>query len=65
MTCKGKCPFFGQKIQIKNNAPLFPGEKAVIAYIGADGVSVFLEDGDKFDEAVPLEWNEYEEINQP
>lgn len=50
---------FATPIVINDDAPLFPGYRAVVAYIGEAGVSVYLRDS-TFDECVPLNWDEFE-----
>ena len=52
-------PFVGQRILILPNAPYFRGAHARIAYIGAHGVSVYLEDHD-FDECIKFDNGEWE-----
>jgi len=51
--------FVGQKVKLNANAPYFNGKYAGIAYIGTEGVSVYLLDSD-FDECLPINWNEYD-----
>lgn len=53
-------PYVGMPVRIKPNARLFAGEEAVVAYIGTDGVSVYLTDSSKFDDCVPLNNDEWE-----
>jgi hypothetical protein len=50
---------FGQKIKIKSTAPLFAGHVGHVAYIGTDGISVYLADVD-FDDPIPLNNEEYD-----
>ena len=47
------------RVRIKANSKLFPGVKAVVAYVGDGGVSVYLVDH-AFDDCVPLDNNEWE-----
>jgi hypothetical protein len=54
-------PHVGMRIRIKPNSKLFPGKEAVVAYIGTEGVSVYLINH-AFDECVPLENDEWEPI---
>jgi hypothetical protein len=49
---------FGQRIQVRKNAPFFREHFAYIAYIGESGVSVYLEDS-SFDDCIPLKWDEF------
>ena len=50
--------YVGMKVIIDKSAPYFQGEEAGIAYIGEDGVSVYLLKSD-FDECIPLNWGEF------
>ena len=59
--CKVASLHVGKKVKIKQDAPLFGGYTAFIAYIGTDGISAYLED-DKFDDCVPLNFGEFEEV---
>lgn len=56
-------PSFGMLIRIKENAPYFCGEKARIAYIGEDGISVYLTES-KFDDCIPLNNDEWETLKE-
>jgi len=50
-------------VKIKPNSSLFPGEEGRVAYIGKDGVSVYLTTN-SFDEPVPLNWNEFYKVSE-
>ena len=50
---------FGDKVIINNEAPYFHGEQGIAAYIGTEGISVYLTSLD-FDDPVPLNENEYD-----
>jgi hypothetical protein len=56
--------YVGMPVRIKDDAPLFPGMKATVIYIGTCGASVGLFNAG-FTEPVPLEVNEMEEDNEP
>ena len=56
-----KTPYVGMRIRIKPNSTLFPGKEAAVAYIGTEGISVYLVDSD-FDECIPLNNDEWEPI---
>jgi hypothetical protein len=58
-----KSPLVGMRVRIKPNATLFPGEEAVVAYIGVDGISVYLVNEVKFDECVSLNNDEWEPLS--
>lgn len=53
-------PRFGQLITINATAPYFVGEKAHIAYIGDEGVSVYLKNH-IIDDCIVFKYGEYDE----
>ena len=59
-----KSPLVGMRVRIKPNSTLFPGEEAVVAYIGVDGISVYLVNEAKFDECVSLNNDEWEPLTR-
>ena len=55
-------PHVGMRVRIKPNSKLFAGREAAIAYIGTEGVSVYLVDEDVFDDCVPLNNDEWKPL---
>lgn len=50
----------GQRVRINEKAPYFVGALASVAYVGSDGISVYLIDSE-FDECVKLNLGEWDE----
>lgn len=55
-------PCVTMRVRIKPNAAFFPGEEAIVAYVGTDGISVYLKDETKFDDCLPLNNDEWEAL---
>lgn len=49
----------GDRVLINDKAPFFKQEEAAIAYIGTEGISVYLINS-KFDDCIPLKDGEYD-----
>ena len=60
---KNIAPRVGMRIRIKQTSKLFPGKEAVVAYIGTEGISVYLVNDD-FDECIPLDNDEWEPVGR-
>lgn len=52
----------GQRVLINDKAPYFNGALASVAYIGSDGISVYLIDSE-IDECISLSLGEWSEID--
>ena len=57
-------PYPGMRVRITKNAAFFPGKEAAVAYVGTEGISVYLVDGDLFDDCLPLNNDEWEPLVQ-
>jgi hypothetical protein len=55
-----KIPRVGMRVYIKPSSALFPNKEAVIAYVGTDGISVYLINDDVWDSCIPLTNDEWE-----
>lgn len=62
MEAQANPPRVGMRVRIKANSGFFPGEEAVVAYVGTEGVSVYLVNESKFDDCLPLNNDEWEPL---
>lgn len=53
--------YVGQKVRINDKAPAFGGFLAYVAYIGTEGVSVYL-DSDIIEDCICLKEGEFEPV---
>ncbi len=57
-------PYPGMRVRITDNAAFFPGKEAAVAYVGTEGISVYLVDESLFDDCLPLNNDEWEPLVQ-
>lgn len=54
-------PRVGQRVRVRPTSKLFPNHEGIVAYVGTEGISIYLVDSE-IDDCIPIKNDEWEEI---